>query len=578
MQVETIYALKQIKVENETDRKNVAIHWEKEVGALAKMNELNHKHIVRFITAFRRGSSKDPEHYLMFEWADGGNLLDLWEKNPKPALEPPLIKAVIEQLLGLASALCSAHYLEEDGKLTGGGYRHGDLKPANILWFQDSDNIGTLKIGDWGEAKIHNVVTALRHSRTTAKFATRRYEAPETETGVKALLPDQAEFRRSRLYDLWAMGCITLEFIIWLLYGNDVLDQFNQRVKDESGGDSPFYQLSEVNGKKVARVHGVVEHWIDHISRDPSCEAGTTALGDLLKIVRTGLLVVKLPKEGGTFNDNDPQLADVQRSLMQLGRESMANQLSTSQPQDTSASQNTSGTAVPTIQIDLIDGDDGFESDLKAPQRFHATKLLTILDNIMQTDEVEGYWHANQTRRPPPIDCKGSFIAPTTTNKKNDEPPQGSLSAPNSEPIDYGADPNLDPNKWEFEVDNEFASSLSPVLSATKGPLSEIRISLNLCNKCELFRDRLWNPGFTTLYQVQDLKASAEEQKCDLCCLLWRTCERNGGTSNPTVQFQRNGSVLMMNGGHLPVLSVFRSPGKSTLEPPRLPSSIFQLT
>jgi serine/threonine protein kinase len=70
-------AVKQIKVDNETDRTNVAIHWEREVGALATMNELNHEHIVRFITAFRRGSLKDPQHYLIFEWANGGNLLNL---------------------------------------------------------------------------------------------------------------------------------------------------------------------------------------------------------------------------------------------------------------------------------------------------------------------------------------------------------------------------------------------------------------------------------------------------------------------------------------------------------------------
>lgn len=31
--------------------------WEKEAGVLQKMNLLNHPHIVRFITAFRRGES-----------------------------------------------------------------------------------------------------------------------------------------------------------------------------------------------------------------------------------------------------------------------------------------------------------------------------------------------------------------------------------------------------------------------------------------------------------------------------------------------------------------------------------------
>ncbi|KAF2132922.1 HET-domain-containing protein [Dothidotthia symphoricarpi CBS 119687] len=557
--IETMVAVKQIKVDNETDPKNVVTHWEKEVGALARMNELNHEHIVRFITAFRRGSAKDPEHHLIFEWANGGNLLNLWKATPQPVLEAPLIEAVVKQLLGLADALSAAHYLEEDGKLTGGGYRHGDLKPANILWFRDSNGIGRLKIGDWGEAKIHNVVTALRHSKTTAKFATRRYEAPEVETGVKAVLLGQAEFRRSRLYDIWAMGCVTLEFIVWLLYGYDVLDRFNKSVKNESNGESPFYQLSNAKGKKVAKVHSVVEYWIDHMARDPSCKAGATALGDLLQIVRTGLLVVKLPKEGGTFNDDNPQQPDVQRLLTQLNQESTTNQLSASQPQETGDFDSTLTATVPTFEFDL-DSDDKPGSDLREPQRLRATKFFDMLENIMYTDEIEGYWQAVESDRQPPTDLELSLIALTTTDTKNTESLQEGLAVPVPSLINYGDDPNLDPNIWEFEVDNEFVSSLLPASNGLNRSSSETRISSNLCNKCEEFRDRVWNPGFNITYQVQDLLSSAIKQECDLCCLLWRTCKRNQGTSVSTAQFQRIGSVLMMNGGHIPVLSLFRSP------------------
>ena len=67
------------------------------------MNELGQKSIVRFITAFRRLCRDAEEHYVMFEWADGGNLRNLWERMPSPILSGKLVKSVIDELLGLAS-------------------------------------------------------------------------------------------------------------------------------------------------------------------------------------------------------------------------------------------------------------------------------------------------------------------------------------------------------------------------------------------------------------------------------------------------------------------------------------------
>lgn len=153
--------------------------WKKEARVLWDMNSLNQKHIVRFITAFRRG---DEGHYLMFEWANGGNLRNLWRTFKRPALTRDLVKATIKQLVGLAQGIDKAHY-------PGNGvwYRHGDLKPENILWFKDEDGdesrMGTLKIGDWGLAKQHQIVTELRNNKTSTEYGTRRYEPPEEVTG-----------------------------------------------------------------------------------------------------------------------------------------------------------------------------------------------------------------------------------------------------------------------------------------------------------------------------------------------------------------------------------------------------------
>jgi hypothetical protein len=90
------------------------------------------------------------------------------------------------------------------------------------------------------------------------------------------------------------MGCITLKFLIWLLYGTDVLNAFNQTFEN-----SPFYQWKTENGERVTQVHDIATQWMDHIALDPVCQVGTTALGDILEIVRTGLLVVRLPQRLG---------------------------------------------------------------------------------------------------------------------------------------------------------------------------------------------------------------------------------------------------------------------------------------
>jgi serine/threonine protein kinase len=66
-----------IAVKELTVKERVVKEWASEVRALRTMNALGEEHIVRFITAFRRGKPDNLEHYLVFEWADGGTLRDL---------------------------------------------------------------------------------------------------------------------------------------------------------------------------------------------------------------------------------------------------------------------------------------------------------------------------------------------------------------------------------------------------------------------------------------------------------------------------------------------------------------------
>lgn len=257
----------------------------------------------------------------MFPWADGDSLRDFWDRTPRQAPSKEVIHQAILQLRGLADALDSLHnfdgghtrhHVNEDqtdaqhqdvpemrvhNELNElGDYedapnqesiRHGDLKPENILRFLDQETkLGELKIADMGLAKRHVVETQDRAHLTSTRYGTIRYEAPETVTAIQG---------RSRLYDIWSMGCITLEFIIWILYGNEELNSFYNQVKGAGHQVCQYFEVLESRTPMRAKVHRVVLLWMDQIQNmDPECSQ-ESAIRDLLSVVRTKLLVIPLP-------------------------------------------------------------------------------------------------------------------------------------------------------------------------------------------------------------------------------------------------------------------------------------------
>lgn len=294
--------------------------WQKEVAALKAMNNLRHDHIVRCLSVFQYHQAC----YIMLEWADGRNLQYLWESLDRPSMTQELIRATVEQIKGLAGAINTAHNPGEGQP----HFRHGDLKPQNILWFPDAtekglarkSKIGKLKIGDWGVAKEHRSGTDIRQYNTTGGHASRRYEPPEESTGFKNALASSKSrdipVLRSRRYDIWAMGCITLEFLIWLMYGSKGLNKFQESVGIGDAEESRFYRL--IPDKDKAEVRHVVVDWMDYIAARPVCalaedDSKKTALGRLLQVVKDHLLVIPLSKELSRSpplspsRDSDPQ-------------------------------------------------------------------------------------------------------------------------------------------------------------------------------------------------------------------------------------------------------------------------------
>ncbi|KAI1270913.1 heterokaryon incompatibility protein-domain-containing protein [Xylaria sp. FL0933] len=349
-------ALKELRhLSGEADY-NAETSWRLEVNALNEISDLKDDHLIEPIAAFKWGTA----HYIMLEWADGGTLRNFWDRASEAHLylNRQRIKEFLNQLCGLTGALSKLHgtnlqtatglaekamegsaaansnprplnsksvdaaiELQSDTFKTDAGpdvpadtddrplitfsnedtesdtkhWRHGDIKPENILVFEDSTWLGTLKIADLGLAKQHHVATEFRHEVTTTKHSTLQYEAPEAVTHTQE--------PRSRRYDVWSMGCIILESIIWLLYGSKVLSQFyheNTHFKDHTRQTLYFTtKRRSIDGsyELVASVSDIAMHWIREIlDKDPECKR-YTALRQLLELVKDRLLVVPIPSK-----------------------------------------------------------------------------------------------------------------------------------------------------------------------------------------------------------------------------------------------------------------------------------------
>lgn len=161
-----------------------------------------------------------------------------------------------QQLFGLASALAAIHYpdqfdnTQKEGLLHvpgSGSHRAGyihDIKPENILVFVYMLNGRKkywFKLADFSCAKVNDLESSVsgknRYSwKTESKSGTPVYRAPES-TGEGA--------RTSRPYDLWSLGCVYLELLVWFLEGYDPLEQFRsarqQHVSPSGREDEGFY-------------------------------------------------------------------------------------------------------------------------------------------------------------------------------------------------------------------------------------------------------------------------------------------------------------------------------------------------
>src|SRR5690606_30551684 len=123
---------------------------------------------------------------------------------------------IFGQCRGIVEAVSVIHaplsHLQEGEKLYG---RHGDIKPENVLWFKRGDE-EKLVLTDMGLAEQHRETS--RSNQDGASVQTfPGYRPPECviEDGVV-----------SRSLDIWSLGALFLDLIIWALDGSQGIEDF----------------------------------------------------------------------------------------------------------------------------------------------------------------------------------------------------------------------------------------------------------------------------------------------------------------------------------------------------------------
>jgi len=240
-------------------------------------------HAIQAIAYFqkKREDGFRADHCFVLPWAERGNLWDFWaDGRTSPGTEWRFLVWVFRQLSGLTEAVAEMHGLE------GENLRHGDLKPENVLCFRDDSQSAItpirLVLTDVGLAKAHEKATDQRKQQrdiTSTSVSTVRYQAPELET--------QSNETRilSQDFDVWSLGCIYMEFVIWLLYGLDGLVRFTAETEQ-------FWQPTGEEGLRGAKVHERVDVWLSHMANWDSNRPTDIALERLVGLIKRNLLVV----------------------------------------------------------------------------------------------------------------------------------------------------------------------------------------------------------------------------------------------------------------------------------------------
>ncbi|KAH6843201.1 hypothetical protein B0I37DRAFT_330891 [Chaetomium sp. MPI-CAGE-AT-0009] len=486
-----------------------------EADILKTMNEVGHRHLLQTIAHY----TLNGKEYFLFPWAERGSLRKYWQTTtPNPT--PEYVIWLVGQMAGLADAV---------SKLHGRKCRHGDLKPDNILCFgrQGDATENTmmppdrLVIGDLGLAKIHDFITALRKNvATDTKAGTMMYSPPEYVQGGAAPW--------SRLFDIWSLGCVYLEFVVWLLRGHHGLQKLSQLVAPNDSERNTFYTIIGGDGATEPQiaVHSTVKQYIDDLLSDQRCggESTMTGLRRVIRLIADEMIVIALPPEGAAST----------------GEMAQAREEQTGRTQDSGSSQTAQPPEIIVQAATTIGAEDKTKVRATA-KRVH--EVLAKIHHEMKMGITKAMEDPGPSHEPnQQLPTKPALGTPA------DHRTRSYLSTPSQPNVRLCRRLSTFNESWEHSPDTEIATEIFRYLESADAernailPAPHRRGVSPLCNRCAQLK--LSGPRRS----FPDTLAGLAEKKgdCALCALLHSSCVRRheGLPETARVQFSRAGSYL----------------------------------
>jgi serine/threonine protein kinase len=388
--------------------------------------------------------------------------------------------------------------------------RHGDIKPENILRFDTESRaeesevvqsrwLGQLKLADLGRAKQRFQVTQKMTQREYDDWRTKPYDSPDDYVGGQTT-------SMSRLYDIWSLGCVSFEMVIWLLYGVEAHHSFSQKAIEERCVGTPYWTKKG----EFAQVDTLVTMWVDEMLKsDPACVKGRTALGDLLILIQERLLVVELPPLPTTYTPKcRTNAADMVKELDVIIAKA---------------------TAEPSYLYSKVD-----RKNIKSP----LPRTMRVINPAEESGENGGLAVMGAESAVMDAESVAQTAGPMSRYTRN-----------------------LTQN-WHYVPDDEFAAAILDLHDEELLELFEARAaSCAFCKSLDLN-----NRGLEFERSWEELQPKKRGNKCELCVILFHAAERTaqpGEQFLPSKQFyfKRVPGALQLNGGIYPVLRVCRKPG-----------------
>ena len=180
---------------------------------MSYLYHLEHPNILPLLTSYTYNGIPN----FLVPLAEGGDFEHLLTTKGRPEEFVDDV-SLWRALSGLASALETLHGYKSDVLGTEMIGFHHDLKPKNVLIIKNR-----FVLSDFGLSKLKTG----EDSRTPFKVGQGFYLAPECEDSDNGF----SKGTISRASDVWSLGCIVLEVIVFMVEGSDGLLQFRDRRK-----------------------------------------------------------------------------------------------------------------------------------------------------------------------------------------------------------------------------------------------------------------------------------------------------------------------------------------------------------